>query len=156
MTVENIIGELQGFYYIGADGYPYVFPAVMAGSILGDLIVAFEFVLMLFGFYKMLDFISYVLAEVWADRGVDRILLRFRYWLSYYLSGGRHNIRKAIAWLVSPVMVLARFRFSKNWRHAETGAQAFIYNYAISTVSANWYADRIVEFFITEKGTDND
>jgi hypothetical protein len=56
MTVENILGELQGFYYIGIDGYPYVFPAIMAGSIIGNLIVAVEFVVMLFGFYKLVEF----------------------------------------------------------------------------------------------------
>ena len=56
MTVETIIGELQGFYYIGIDGYPYVFPTIVAGSIIGNLIVAVEFVLMLFGFYKLVEF----------------------------------------------------------------------------------------------------
>ena len=156
MTVENI-GELQGFYYIGIDGYPYVFPAIKAGSIIGNLIVAFEFVLMLVGFYKLLYFVSSLLCDMWESRSIKWPLLMCRRrivigptiaWRQFIWT-----LRHVLAWLVSPVMILARFRFSKNWRHAETGVQAFVYTYVISTVSANYNANKLVEFFITEKGT---
>jgi hypothetical protein len=45
--------------------------------------------------------------------------------------------------LISIVLVLTNKRFDKSWRWEETKFKAFIYNHVLSTVKANYFADKL-------------
>tara|TARA_R110000787_G_scaffold579_4_gene2075 strand:+ start:222 stop:404 length:183 start_codon:yes stop_codon:yes gene_type:complete len=46
-------------------------------------------------------------------------------------------MRKFNALLITPLLKLTGYRFSKAWRHGDTTAKRFIYEYVLDTVTAN-------------------
>ena len=51
-------------------------------------------------------------------------------------------MRNLVAWLISPILALTGFRFSKDYRWGVTMIHRAVYA-VCSTVMANYYADKI-------------
>jgi hypothetical protein len=58
------------------------------------------------------------------------------------LSGIRHKITTFNAKLISPFLAITGMRFTKSWRHEATWFHAFVYNYILDSVTANYSADK--------------
>jgi hypothetical protein len=55
----------------------------------------------------------------------------------------KRKLRKLIAFIITPVLVLTGFRFSKHWRWSTTVLHRIVY-YIIDTSSANFMADNCI------------
>jgi hypothetical protein len=55
------------------------------------------------------------------------------------------KMRDFTAKLISPILVITGFRFSKAWRQADTGFLAFVFANLLNTTLANICANFIVE-----------
>jgi hypothetical protein len=53
-------------------------------------------------------------------------------------------MRNITAKTIAPILAITGYRFSKAWRCEDATAKAFIYEYILSTVTANITADKII------------
>jgi len=54
-------------------------------------------------------------------------------------------MRNIIAILISPILAVTGYRFSKAWRCEDGTARNFVYTHLLCTVKANITADKITE-----------